>query len=165
MRIISFFIVLNITNLSNIPATLKDFLVIVGPSVSVTNTTYSFGNSSGVDSEDQFIAFSMGDSSNWYPVWMSNQSRLIAVTGSVGMRGADVTARKILENGLKDPIYLYGCVSGVPWVRGLYSSAYCLKHVELQAVGTGFLYNSILSDNQRWSLDADGIDVYIATIS
>jgi hypothetical protein len=73
----------------------------------------------------------------------------------------------MLENGsfFKDPIYLFGSASGQPQSGGIPSTAYSLKHVQLQSCGTGFLYNTILSDNQRWFLDQNGIDVYIVNSS
>jgi hypothetical protein len=161
IRIISFFMVLNITNRSDGAADLTDLLVIAGPSISVINTT----GATGVSAEDPIVFFYLGDNINWYSVWGPHQSRLIAVTGSVGTRGMSAIARSLLENGSIDPIYLYASATGHPYDGGLVSSGYSLKYVHLQAFGTEFLYNAVLSDNQRWWLDQNGIDVYIVTIS
>jgi hypothetical protein len=167
--IISFFMVLNITNRSDRFADLTDFLVIAGPSISVTNTTVAhpggYSSSTGVSAENPVVFYTLGDNINWYSVWEPHQSRLIAVTGSVGTRGMSVIARSLLENGFIGPIYLYASARGYPRDGGLVSSGYSLKYVRLQAFGTEFLYNAVLSNNQRWSLDQNGIDVYIVTIS
>jgi hypothetical protein len=163
LSIISFFIVLNVTNQSNKTAYLTGFQVVVGPNVFLFNVTeYPSGrNSTGISAENPVVWWYLGENRvGWYPVWEPRQSRLIAVTGSVGTRGTDSISALANEY-----MYLYGSAAARPYEGGIGSYAYSFKYVRLQAFGTEFLYNSVLSNNQRWSLDHNGIDVSIVTIS
>jgi hypothetical protein len=169
LQIVSFFIVLNVTNRSERPADLKGFRVVAGSNVYLINTTQPSGeNLTGVGSVNAIVFWQLGagEHASWYPIWETSQSRLIALTGLVGTQSTDV-----INAMANEFTYLYGSADAQPYGGGVTSSAYSFKRVQLQAFGTDvketteFLYNAILSDNQRWGLDHNGIDVHIVTIS
>jgi hypothetical protein len=161
LQITSFFIVLNVTNLSDKMADLTFLDMMVGSNMHLFNITdpRTGKNSTAVESTDTIVHSNLaGIHTDWYQVWDPYQSRLIAFVGSVG----EVDAITPLSSGF---IYLYGSATGHPYDGGMDTTGYSFKHVSLRAFGTEFLYNSVLSDNQRWLLNPNGIDVSIVTIS
>jgi hypothetical protein len=149
--------VLNVTNLSDRLADLTTLRGVAGPDIYTIGTGYGAVNP--IVEFDLESGFHMG----WYEVWEPYQSRLIALTGSVGMQVMNVSM--LVSMLASNSIYLYGSATGHPYGGGLDSTGYSLKYVRLEAFGTEFLYNDVLSANQRWLLDQNGIDVSIVTIT
>lgn len=159
LRIISYFIVLNITNHSNTIALMDTFEVCAAPEIYVHNVTD--GGGFGV-SQTNPIVDDFRDVSPYYPgwdnYWSSNESRLIGLSGIVEVSDPAYIA---LTSGR---FYLFGRADGHPLGGGTSSSAaaFSLKYVQTQTIGREFLYNSILSENQIWRTGY-GLDVFVDT--
>jgi hypothetical protein len=172
---ISYFIVLNITNLSDRLVVMEDFEVAAAPEIVVQNGTQEIGSeslaqrsqasSNPPDSE----MFSMGMENGivydvrevrWYPGWSQywgpKSSRLIGLTGMIEISSMAYTA---LTQGT---IYLYGKVDGRPYEKGVYSRGFDLKYVQLQRIDNEFFYNALVSQDQIIRA-TNGLDVYIQT--
>jgi hypothetical protein len=172
-HIISYFIVLNITNNSDKLATVDTFQVAAAPDICVQNGTETFGSacaninrsvtSSSGASNDGFglsivnqIVFDERPyqyvySSDSY--WPANRSRLIGLSGITEVRE---NAYPALENGT---LYLYGEARGMPLGEKSESIGFSLKYVQLQKIGNEFLYNILVSGNQL--LRINGLDVFV----
>jgi hypothetical protein len=170
--IISYLIVLNVTNLSDQLATMNDFYVAAAPEILVQNDTEKIGSqklaenfsASGGDfalSIQNAIMTDFLDVNRYYPAWSqywsSHRSRLIALSGTTEVPDSAYAA---LTNGT---IYLFGEVHGRAYGEGAYSRGFGLKQVQLQVIGREFLYNGILSENQILRIDSNKIDVRIET--
>jgi hypothetical protein len=155
-QLISYFIVLNVTNHSNTIALMDSFEVSAAPEIYVHNVTDSgFGVSQTNPIVDDFR-----DVSPYYPgwdnYWSSNKSKLIGLSGIVEVSDPAYLA---LTSGR---FYLFGKVNGHPFGGGTQSAAYSLKYVQAQTIGREFLYNSVLSENQIWRTGY-GLDVFVDT--
>jgi len=176
LHIISYFIVLNVTNRSNKLALIGEFEVSAAPEILVQNGTEMIGSeklakqitvspisgeSFGVAKENPILT-DLRDLSRFYPgwsqYWSPNTSRLIGLTGIVEV--SNIAAYDALQSGT---IYLYGEAKGKPYEGGSLSTGFNLKHVQLQIIGKEYLYNAILSENQILRMDSNGIDVFIET--
>jgi len=175
LHIVSYFIVLNVTNRSNKLALIGEFEVSAAPEILVHNGTEMIGSEKlaeqitvspisdegfGVAKENPILT-DLRDLSRFYPgwsqYWPSNTSRLIGFTGMVEVPNIPYAA---LENGT---IYLFGEAIGQPYGGGSLSRGFSLKYVQLQVLEKEFLYNTALSENQLLRIDSNGIDVYIET--
>lgn len=183
--IISYFIVLDITNRSNETALMGEFEVSAAekilvhngtgiidgeelkanistslPSVYARASTYPSGEGFGV-AKFNVILTDFRDLSRYYPgwspYWPPHTSRLVGFSGMVEVSSS---AYATLETGT---IYLFGEVGGKPYGGGSWSTGYSVKQVQLQIIGKEFLYNAVLSEDQILRVDNDGIDVYIET--
>ena len=174
-RLVSYFIVLNITNLSDELAIIEEFEASAAQEILVHNGTSSVGSERlrekmsvspsnvgfGVAMENRIVS-DFRDVSRYYPFWSQylspKTSRLVALTGMAEI--SNTAAYEALQSGT---IYLFGQVKGRPYGGGTSSTAFCLKHVQLQEIGKDRLYNVVISENQMWRIDANGLDVYIET--
>jgi hypothetical protein len=158
LKIVSYFIVLNITNLSNKIALIQEFEASAAQQITVEHHADEVV---GV-SQTNTIVHNYQDVSGYYPgwsqYWSANESRLIALTGVAEV--SNTAAQAALQSGT---IYLFGKAEAKPLGGGSQSSAYSVKHVQLQTIGNEYLYNTILSENQIWRMDTNGIDVFIQT--
>ena len=150
--VVSYFVVLNITNYSNDSARIKNFDIAVGPRISA-------GNDGGVFMENPVLVDSryLTYYPGWDEVWNPHSSRLVGLSGVAGVHE---TPRESL-NGL---VYLYGRAEGQAAYTngGQLTDRYNLKQVRLQMVGNGYLYNTLTNENQIL-LFYHGLDVSIGT--
>jgi hypothetical protein len=158
LHMVSYFIVLNITNLSNKIALIREFEA----SAAQETTVEQLPNEGTRVSQTNPIVGNYRDVSGYYPgwsqYWSPNSSRLVAFSGIVELSNAG--AYNALRTGA---IFLFGKAEAKPLGGGQQSSAYSLKHVQLQTIGKEYLYNAVLSENQMWRMDTNGIDVFIET--
>ena len=176
LPIVTYLIILNVTNRSDRLALIGMFEVSGAQEILVQNGTERIGSEKlaksitvspisdkgfGVAKENTIVT-DLRDLSRFYPgwsqYWSPNESRLIGLTGMVEV--SNTAAYAALQSGT---IYLYGEAEGLPYGGGSQSRGFSLKHVQLQMIGKDFLYNSVLSENQMLRIDSNGIDVYIET--
>lgn len=175
LHIISYFIVLNITNRSDKLAIIDEFEASAAQEILVYNGTNRIGSERlgenisispsnvgfGVSIQNRIVT-DFRDMSRYYPGWSQylspKASRLVALTGIVEI--SNIAAYDALSSG---NIYLFGRVRGRPLGEGTPSTAFCLKQIQLQKIEKDFLYNVVLSENQMWRIDVNQIDVYIET--
>lgn len=177
-HVISYLIVLNVTNNSDGLATIGEFEASAAEEILVRNGTSTIGSeklarTSGQSAirNGQPISLGFGvemmntivmdyrDLSEYYPgwsqYWSPNSSRLIALSG---MRNIPTIDYGALTNGT---IYLYADVKGQPFGGSSKSSAFSLKLVNLQRIDKEYLFNSLLSGDQLLQVDSNGIDAYV----
>ena len=151
--VVSYFVVLNITNYSDDSARIKNFDIAVGPQISA-------GSHGGVIAEDPVLTDSryLTYYPGWDEVWSPHSSRLIGLSGVTGVHEIPYAS---LNSSL---VYLYGSAEGqVAYTNGGQSTvSYSLKQVQLQTVGNGYLYNTLINENQIL-LFYEGLDVSIGT--
>lgn len=176
LHIVSYFIVLNVTNHSDKLALIGEFEVSAAPEILVINGTDMIGSEKlaeqttvspisgegfGVSKENPILT-DLRDLSRFYPgwsqYWSPNESRLIGLTGIVEV--SNIAAYDALQSGT---IYLYGEAKGKPYEGGSLSTGFGLKNVQLEIIGSEYLYNAMLSENQILRMDSNGIDVFIET--
>jgi len=94
-------------------------------------------------------------------IWAPHQSRLILLTGTVNVESwkeslndGKITLYTGIANFLNDQL-----VDGT--YVNTYSSATELETVQLEITEDGYLYNTILSDNQMFVTDSFGVEVFI----
>jgi len=174
-HIVSYLVVLNVTNYSNQSARIKTFDVAVAPKITVGNgtsvertsesgqyenlsdTAISISIENSIVTDSRYLVYYPG----WDEVWEPCSSRLIGLSGITEVQD---NAFPSLQGG---DVYLYGKTEGeAAWAKGGWSEAYSLKHVQLQLIGNSnqfsALYNSVLHDNQFLRI-GEGLDVYIDT--
>lgn len=175
LHIISYFIVLNVTNRSDKLAIIDEFEASAAQEILVYNGTNRIGSERlgenisispsnvgfGVSIQNRIVT-DFRDMSRYYPGWSQylspKASRLVALTGIVEI--SNIAAYDALSSG---NIYLFGRVRGRPLGEGTPSTAFCLKQIQLQKIEKDFLYNAVLSENQMWRIDVNQIDVCIET--
>lgn len=179
-HVISYLVILNVTNHSDGLATIGEFEASAAEQILVTN------GSSSIGSEDLARTFNRSVTRNGHPIyqgfgvtmsntilndyrdlsehypfwsqyWSANSSRLIALSG---IRSIPTIAYRVLTNGT---IYLYATAKGQPYAGGSVSFGFSLKLVQLQKNGREYLFNSLFSENQLLLMDSNGIDVYVET--
>jgi hypothetical protein len=138
VNVISYLIVLNVTNPSGQEAGITNFDLIVGPQISTApGEGLQAGNAIVIDS--RYIMYYLG----WSGIWSANTSRLIFLSGIVGAHDLSYGALN------KGSIYVYAHVNGQAWTgeKAQFVGAY-LKQVPLQTFGDQYLYNNLLNENQ-----------------
>jgi hypothetical protein len=177
-HVISYLIVLNVTNHSDGLATIGEFEASAAEEILVTNGTDKIGSEElartsnrsvtrngqpmplgfGVEMENT-IVMDYRDLSEYYPgwsqYWSANSSRLIVLSGMRSIATIDYGA---LTNGT---IYLYGEVKGQPFGGSSKSLAFSLKLAHLQRIGREYLFNSLLSDDELLQVDSNGLDAHV----
>jgi hypothetical protein len=151
-HLISYIIVLNITNHSDKLAYVDEFEAAAGPVIIAVNHTVQMDNA--VVYDVRTIKWFPG----WDQYWQRNQSRLIALTGMVDVYE---TAYQSLTNGT---MFLYGSVMARPYGEGTYSTGFGVKQVQLQEYGREFLYNALISEDQILLIN-NGFDVSVQSRS
>ena len=151
--VVSYFVVLNITNYSDDSASIKNFDIAIGPQISA-------GSDGGIIAQNlvltdsRYLTYYPG----WDEVWSPHSSRLIGLSGVTGVHEIPYAS---LNSGL---VYLYGSAEGqvASSNGGQSAESYSLKQVQLQSVGNGFVYNTLINENQIL-LFYQGLDVSIGT--
>jgi len=151
--VVSYFVVLNITNYSDDSARIKNFDIAVGPQISA-GSDGRVSEENPVLTDSRYLTYYPG----WDEVWNPHSSRLIGLSGITGVHEIPYLS---LGGTL---IYLYGSAEGqVAYTNGGQSTyGYSLKQVQLQSVGNGYLYNILINENQIL-LFYQGLDVSIGT--
>jgi hypothetical protein len=152
--VVSYLIVLNVTNNSNEPARIRNFKVIVGPQISVgEGGSVLAGNPLLTDSR-HYTFLSINDNE----IWDAHSSRLIGLSAVTGVHEGPFDSL----NG--SSIYLYGSAEGqVAYGNpGQDAVGYSLKQVSLQSLGNAYLYNTLITENQIL-LFYSGLTMSIAT--
>ena len=150
----SFFIVLNVTNYSNVSVFISKFEISAAQQMGTTNTPNEFGQSVTYpffeyqqtlsDKQD----FSPGDESTWKPY----QSRLIGLSGVT-----EISNRTLLQTGT---FYLGGRVEGTV-IDGLPSLGGGSKLVHMENFGYEYLYNDLVKGNETLRVYPSSLDVQI----
>jgi hypothetical protein len=147
-HLISYIIVLNVTNHSDKLAYVDELEAAAGPEIIAENGTLQMHNA--VVYDVRTIKFFPG----WDQLWQPNESRLVALTGTV-------SAYKIVYQSLMTGnLHLYGRVQAMAYGSRTYSDGFGLKQVQLQEYGGEFLYNALISENQLLQIES-GFDVSI----
>jgi hypothetical protein len=148
-HLISYVIVLNITNHSDKVAYVDEFEAAAAPEILAESGTVTV-ISDAVVYDVRTIKYFPG----WDQSWVPNQSRLVALTGTVGV------FQTIYDSLINGTLYLYGRVQAMAYGSGTYSEASGFKQVQLQEYGREFLYNALISGNQLLQIE-NGFDVSI----
>lgn len=151
-HLISYIIVLNITNHSDKLAYVEELEAAAGPMIIAENGTIEMHNP--VVYDVRTIKWFPG----WDQYWQPNRSRLVALTGIVDVYE---TVYQSLTSGT---LFLYGRVEAQPYGEGTYSAGFGVKQVQLQAYGREFLYNALISENQMLQIN-NGFDVSVQSRS
>lgn len=182
-RIVSYLIVLNVTNASDETALMGEFEASAAQGILVRDGTSEMGslNYSGVEvnqsrpnvivnqstypgdgfsvQKHNVVVTAFRDLSRYYPGWSQywppKTSRLIALTG---MMEVPDLVYAVLESRR---VYLYGEVRGKRYGGGSWSTGYSVKQVQLQMIENEFLYNALLNEDQVLRIDRNGIEVYV----
>lgn len=147
-RLISYIIVLNITNHSDKLAYVDEFEAAAGPEILVENGTTSMHNP--VVYDVRTVKYFPG----WDQYWAPNQSRLVALTGTVS------DYQIVFQSLMSGKLCLYGRVQAMAYGSRTYSDSFGLKQVQLQEFGPEFLYNALISGNQLLQIE-NGFDVSV----
>jgi hypothetical protein len=99
--------------------------------------------------------------------WEPHESRLIRLTGTreVGEKALEllseqkITLYSAVSNNVKD----WGKINGTYY--NTFSTATSLKQIQLEKTADGYLYNTILGENQIFQPDQFGVEVFIKTRS
>ena len=150
VNVVSYFIVLNITNNANQPAYITNFDTIVGPSISVdSNGAIRAENSLLTDS--RHILYYPG----WDNIWSANASRLIYLSGIIGVHDF------VYESLNNTSIWIHEQVEGQSYGdRNVLPFGIDYKLLPLQSFGEGHLYNNLIGENQTL-IFYNGLDVSI----
>jgi hypothetical protein len=151
--VVSYLVVLNITNYSDDSARIKNFAIVVGPQISAGSDGTVFADNP-VLTDSRYLTYYPC----WDEIWSPHTSRLIGLSGVAGVHEIPYASLN------SSAVYLYGSAEGqVAYPnRGQSTSSYSLKHVQLQTVGNGYLYNTLINENQIL-LFYQGLDVSIGT--
>jgi hypothetical protein len=90
----------------------------------------------------------------WDQYWAPNQSRLVALTGTVS------DYQIVFQSLMSGKLCLYGRVQAMAYGSRTYSDSFGLKQVQLQEFGPEFLYNALISGNQLLQIE-NGFDVSV----
>jgi hypothetical protein len=148
LHLVSYLIVLNITNHSGKLVYIEEFEAAAGPRIVVDNGTVMVNK---VVYDVRTIKWAAGC---WDQYWSPNESRLIGLTGMTDVYDPPYLAL------LSGTLYLYGHVEGIsPGEKSMVVGS-TVKQVQLQTHGREFLYNALLSENQMLQL-SDTFDVSV----
>ncbi len=151
VNVVSYLIVLNITNHSYDEAYITSFELIVGPQISVgEGESVEAGNA--IVNDYRSVQYYPG----WGNIWGANTSRLIFLSGVIGVHD-------ISYSSLNNSIYTFARVDGQAWSgeKAQYAG-YDLKQVKLQTFEDAYLYNNMLNEDQMLVF-YNGLDVSIGT--
>ncbi|HLC01161.1 MAG TPA: hypothetical protein VJL33_07580 [Candidatus Bathyarchaeia archaeon] len=150
--VVSYLVVLNVTNLSDEAVRVRSFDAKIGyQPTAIENRTSSVTWSIVADS--RHYTYLAGEDEVWTP----HSSRLISLSGVTGVHGVPYAH-------LNSDVHLYGSVEGqVAYGNpGSYGKADALRQVQFQLVGNGYLYNDLLNEKQIL-LFYQGLEVFVAT--
>jgi len=136
---VSYFIVLNITNLSNMQASLFDIRTLVGPSITESDF---FGGAVAASNPILNDYRQLSPSSGWNNMWIVNDSRLIYLSGIIG-------ALNSTYSSLNSNIWIYAQVHGSSYENGNVAiNGVDYKQMPFQTFGEDHLYNNLVGENQ-----------------
>jgi hypothetical protein len=151
VNVVSYLLVLNVTNHSNDEAYITSFQLIVGPQIST-------GEGGSVQTGNAFV----NDYRNveYYPGWGNirgaNTSRLIFLSGVIGVHDISYIS-------LNSSIDLFARVDGQAWGgEKAQFVGYDLKQVKIDPFGGTYLYNNLIKGNQTL-IFYNGFDVSVGT--
>jgi hypothetical protein len=151
VNVVSYFLVLNITNNSNQPAYITTFDTIVGPSISADpNGIISAGNP--VLTDYRHVNYYPG----WDQIWSANASRLIYLSGIVGVH--DLSYSTLNSTG----IWIHAKVEGHSYEENVQLFGVDYRRIPLQTFGQAHLYNNLIGENQTL-IFYNGLDVSVGT--
>ena len=140
-NVMSYFMVLNITNLSNDDARVNEMDTLAGPSISVSDTGGPLG-SGFVEAQNPILTDSklVSAYAGWDNVWGENQSRLIYLSGIMGVLNSSYTS---INRNIWIHVEVNGATYGNTPIIGI-----CYKQLPLETFGQDHLYNNLLGENQ-----------------
>lgn len=147
LHLVSYLIVLNVTNHSGKLAYVEEFEAAAAPRIIVDNGTE-------IDNKVVYDVRTIKWSPGWDQYWSPNESRLIGLTGMTDVYDPPYQAL------LSGTLYLYGHVEGITPGEKSTVVGSVVKRVQLQIFGREFLYNALLSENQMLQL-SDTFDVSV----
>lgn len=152
VNVISYFIVLNITNNANQATYITNFDTIVAPSISVeSNGVLRADNSLLRDSRD--VSYYPG----WNNIWSANTSRLVYLSGIIGVHDL------VYESLNSGSIWIHEQVEGQSYGNSnVLPFGIDYKQLSFQSFGEGYLYNNLIGENQTL-IFYNGLDVSIGT--
>jgi hypothetical protein len=137
VNVVSYFLVLNITNNSNQPAYITNFDTIVGPSISADpNGIISAPNA--ILTDYRHVDYYPG----WDQILSANASRLIYLSGIVGVH--DLSYSALNSTG----IWIHAQVEGHSYEENVQPFGVDYKRIPLQTFGKAHLYNNLIGENQ-----------------
>jgi hypothetical protein len=138
--IVSYFIVLNVTNLSSKETYINSIETLVGPSVSASTngTGFVVGATNPLLSDTKVVSGYAG----WNNIWEPNISRLIYLSGIIGSLN---TSYSLIQNHIWAYVQINGHIydSANTPVNGVY-----YEQLPLQTFGQEHLYNNLVGENQ-----------------
>jgi hypothetical protein len=151
--VVSYLVVLNITNHSNEYVRIDSFDMMIGPQISINN----YGGTDAVNpvvTDSRHFAYFDAETDD---VWNPQQWKLIGLSGVIGVHETPYPS-------LNATVFLYGSVEGQIAYNGpsQYTKEYCLKQVRFQRVENAYIYNVLLGENQILVF-YQGLEVSVAT--
>jgi hypothetical protein len=150
----SFFVVLNVTNYSNVSVVLNEFCIDAAQHMNFTYTA----NQGSVSIDEPFFAYHQTDNqhenltSAYNLVWRPYESRLIAFSGITQLNN-----RSLLQAGT---FYVGGRVAGSV-INGSYAFGGGAKLIQVENFGDEYLYNNLVTGNETLRVYPFGLDVEI----
>ncbi len=151
LNIVPYFVVINITNISNQPIHVTNFEAFVGSSVSIG--TRISGVLNPILSEYRKVEYLPG----WDNLWNPNVSRLIFFSGIEGIH--DLAYSLLREENVEINVLVEGKPFGEENVLH-FGEDY--KQISLYSYDQDFLYNKLLEENQTL-IFYNGLDVSVGT--
>jgi hypothetical protein len=151
VNVVSYFIVLNVTNNSNQPVYITNFDTTIGPSIFVDpNGIISAPNA--ILTDYRHVDYYPG----WDNVWSANTSRLIYLSGVVGVHDK-------VYGSLNKAVEIIAQVGGHYYEEeNVYPYGEDYKQLPLQTFGEAHLYNNLIGENQTL-IFYNGLDVSVGT--
>jgi len=152
----SFFVVLNITNHSNVTVVVSKLSISGAQQMSITNTPNEFSQSITRFFFEYHQTYSEqansgpGDDVTWQPY----ESRLIGLSGI-----NEISNRTLLQTGT---FYLGGSVEGTV-IDGLPSVGGGAKLVHMENFGSEYLYNDLVKGNETLRVYSTSLDVQVVS--
>jgi hypothetical protein len=151
VNVVSYFIVLNVTNNSNQPVYITNFDTTIGPSIFVDpNGIISAPNA--ILTDYRHVDYYPG----WDNIWSANTSRLIYLSGVVGVHDN-------VYGSLNNAVEIIAQVGGHYYEEEhVYPYGKDYKQLPLQTFGEAHLYNNLIGENQTLVF-YNGLDVSVGT--
>jgi hypothetical protein len=154
----SLFVVLNVTNHSNIALVMSTFHVFAAQEISIDNgSNGSYGRHARLPLcnfqqsyfPENFLLYTVDDMT-----WQPYESRLVALSGFTQFHNCNV-----LQNGT---FYIGGEVkAGIPYGYSSYYSGVGAKLISVKAFGNEYFYNELVAENETLQLSPSGLTVEI----
>jgi len=150
VNVVSYFIVLNVTNRSNQLEYITNIGIIAGPSIKrEPNGGISASNPIVTDSRNVELYPGFGN------LWSANTSRLIYISGIVGVHD-------LVYNSLNGSIWIHAQVDGRSYEGNIALYGVDYKQIPLQTFGNARLYNNLVGEDQTL-IFYNGLDVSVGS--